>query len=343
MGPPHARACFVKLPFMKTLLDSRQLLAFVTLARVGSFTLAAKELFLTQSAISHAMKALEEEVGCRLFDRAGRRVLLTQAGEQFLRHAEKILAEMAAARSGLEQLTAWGHGRLRLGASTTACQYILPIVLREFKQSFPRYTISIEPGDHGRQIELLEHRQIDLAFMLEPPGPHGFTFVPLFEDELRFLVAPMHSWARAGQVPRDAIAEETLILYNKSSYTFRLVSEYFRNAAIPLGHFIELGSMEAIKELVKIGLGVGVLAPWVARAELSSGALVSFPLGRLRLIRRWGVGSLKGRHFSLGEETFVGICRSVAENFGAKITDAPPNAPGGVNAAESPGQHTLSG
>lgn len=342
MSPPQVRTHATRSYFMKTSLDSRQLLAFVTLARVGSFTLAAKELFLTQSAISHAVKALEQEVGCQLFDRANRRVLLTQAGEQFLRHAEKILAEMAAARHGLDQLTARGQGRLRLGASTTACQYLLPTVLREFKQSFPKCAISIEPGDHGRQIELLEHHQTDLAIMLEPAIPHGLTFVPLFEDELCFLVAPMHPWARAGHGPRDAIAQETLILYNKASYTFRLVSEYFRNEAIPLGHFIELGSMDAIKELVKIGLGVGILAPWVARAELANGTLVSFPLGRRQLIRQWGVGSLKGRRLSPGEETFIGLCRSVTEGLGLKITDPRLDAPDNTDTAESPRLHTVS-
>ncbi|HTO02872.1 MAG TPA: LysR family transcriptional regulator, partial [Opitutus sp.] len=134
-------------------LDSRQLAAFAALARCQSFTRAAKELFLTQSAISHAIKALETEVGSPLVDRAGRRVLLTQAGEQFLRHAEKILREMDAARAGLDTLSRWGHGRLRVGASTTACQYLLPTVLREFKQSFPKAVITIEPGDHAQQIE----------------------------------------------------------------------------------------------------------------------------------------------------------------------------------------------
>src|SRR5437899_8700706 len=109
-------------------LDSRQLRAFVTLARTGSFTLAAKQLFLSQSAVSHSMKALEQEVGCRLLDRMGKKVLLTQAGETLLHHAEKILAEMGTARSALEQLGKWGKGRLRIGASTTACQYILPAV-----------------------------------------------------------------------------------------------------------------------------------------------------------------------------------------------------------------------
>src|SRR6187549_3032159 len=97
-------------------LDTRQLRAFATLARTGSFTLAAKELFLSQSAVSHSMKALETDVGCRLFDRVGKKVLLTQAGESLLHHADKILAEMTAARAGLEQLGKWGRGRLRISA-----------------------------------------------------------------------------------------------------------------------------------------------------------------------------------------------------------------------------------
>lgn len=300
---------------MKSILDSRQLLAFAALARRGSFTFAAKDLFLTQSAISHAIKALEEDLGSRLVDRTGKRVLLTQAGEQFLRHAEKILREMELARTGLDTLTKWGHGRLRLGASTTTCQYILPTVLREFKQSFPKCVIKIEPGDHLHQCELLRGNHIDLAIMLEPPGMADLTFIPLFQDELRFTVAPLHPWARATRLTREAISEETLVLYNKTSYTFRLVSDYFREEKIILSNFIELGSMEAIKELVKVGLGAGVLAPWVVRAELENGSLVSLPLGTRKLRRKWGVAHLKGRRLALAEETFVGLCQNVTETL----------------------------
>src|SRR5437588_8734505 len=101
-------------------LDSRQLRAFASLARTGSFTQTARELRLSQSAISHSMKALEQEVRCRLLDRMGKTVVLTQAGEQLLAHAERILAEMAAARERLGELGKWGHGRLRLCTSTTA-------------------------------------------------------------------------------------------------------------------------------------------------------------------------------------------------------------------------------
>lgn len=302
--------------------DTRQLQAFAVLARLGSFTQAAHELHLTQSAVSHAIKALEDTVGCRLFDRAGRGTALTQAGEQLLCHVEKIFLEMKSARAGLEELSRWGHGRLRLGASTTACQYILPSVLREFRQSFPKCAISINPGDHARQMELLQHKQIDLALMLGPVSSGEFTFLPLFEDELRFLIAPMHPWARLGRVKPAALEDETLILYNQISHTFRLVKEYFREARLPLQNYIELGSMEAIKELVKIGLGIGVLAPWVARQELASGALVSLPLGRKKLRRQWGVAHLKGRRLSLGEETFVGLCETVTAELAAQQADA---------------------
>ncbi len=301
-----------------TLIDSRQLLAFVTVARRSSFTQAAKDLFLTQSAISHAMKALEEEIGCRLLDRVGKRVLVTQAGEQFLRHAEKILQEMELARTGLDKLNNWGHGRLRVGASTTACQYILPTVLREFRQSFPKCVIKISPGDHMEQLELLRSNQIDLSIAMEPPASSAseFTFIPLFSDELRFLVSPLHPWAKAGKAPLESIAEEMLVLYNKTSYTFRLITEYFREEKITLNNYIELGSMEAIKELVKIGMGAGILAPWIAREELKSGSLVEFPLGRRKLTRNWGVVYLRGRRLPLGEETFAGLCRTVTEGLG---------------------------
>src|SRR6266496_128735 len=107
-------------------LDSRQLRAFCALARTGSFTQTARELHLTQSGISHSVKALERDVGCRLLDRLGKKVALTQAGEQLLHHATKILLEMESARESLTHLGKWGRGRLRLGASTTACQHLIP-------------------------------------------------------------------------------------------------------------------------------------------------------------------------------------------------------------------------
>ena len=296
-------------------IDSRQLRAFVALARTGSFTLTAKELYLSQSAISHSIKALEQDVGCRLLDRMGKKVLLTQAGEQLLHHAQKILAEMSEVRESLQHLGRWGRTRLRIGASTTACQYILPAVLRELKESFPQSLISVEPGDTPEAIALLRENRIDLALALEPKNEEKMEFLPLFADELVFLMSPSHPWAVAGQVTREEVPRQHYVLYNKNSYTFRMVEEYFRAEDMVLNTIIEFGSMEAIKELVKLGLGVSILAPWIAQKELLEKSLVSLSLGRRKLKRTWGILHWRGRRLSLAEETFVSLCRTVTEEL----------------------------
>ncbi len=296
-------------------LDSRQLRAFSILARTGSFTATAQELHLSQSAISHAMKALEQEIGCRLLDRMGKTVVLTQAGEQLLVHAQKILAEMESARSQLGHLGKWGSSRLRIGASTTACQYVLPAVLREFKESFPQCTISIEPGDTPEMIDALRAHRIDLAVNLEPRREEPLEFRPLFTDELVFVTSPLHPWALAGKVTRDEIPREHYILYGKGSYTFRMVEDYFRQDKVVLHSQLDLGNMEAIKELVKLGLGISIMAPWTARKELSEKSLVALPLGKRKLKRRWGVLHWRGRRLSLAEETFIGLCETVCEKI----------------------------
>lgn len=300
---------------MNEAIDSRQLRAFAALVRTGSFTLAAKELFLSQSAVSHSIKALETELGCRLLDRMGKKFALTLAGEQLLHHSEKILKEMEQARVSLQQLGKWGKSRLRLGASATACQYILPAVLRELKKTFPQCLLSIAPGDTREAEDLLQDGEIDLAVALEPQHDTALEFMPLFQDELWFVVDPQHPWAMRGRVERDEISTQNYIHYSRSSYTFRIVENYFHEEDMKLNLSIELGDMEAIKELVKVGLGVSILAPWVVRKELADKSLVALPLGRRKLRRHWGILSRRGRRPTLTEETFIALCRKTTERL----------------------------
>lgn len=304
--------------YMSEPLDSRQLRAFRVLARTGSFTQTARELHLTQSGISHSMKALETEVGCRLLDRLGKKVVLTQAGEQLLKHAEKILREMESARESLTQLGKWGRGRLRLGASTTACQHIIPGVLREFKESFPDHAITIEPGDTPELVQALLQQRIDLGLTLASSEPQ-LEFQPLFTDELHFIMAALHPWAKNGQVERAEIPRQNYILYNKHSITFRLIEDYFRREQMVLNTVIEVGSMEATKELVKLGIGMSILAPWIARKEIEEGSIATLPLGRRKLQRRWGILYWRGKRLTLAEETFIGLCKAATMHLGATL------------------------
>src|ERR1043165_8466478 len=299
---------------MSVPLDSRQLRAFSALARTGSFTLAAKELFLSQSAVSHSMKALEEDVGCRLLDGVGKKVFLTRAGEQLLSHAEKILREMKSARESLQQLGKWGKGRLRLGASTRAWQYIIPAALTDFKRRFADCAITIEPGDTAERVEALLANRIDIAITLRPQLDEGFEFRPLFSDELSFLVSPQHPWAMNRHVPREEVPKQNFVLYNRSSYTARVIDDYFRQERIVLNTCIELGSMEAIKELVKLNLVATIVAPWIARQEIAAGILVALSMGRRKLKREWGIIHLQERRLGLPEETFIKIAQDAVNN-----------------------------
>jgi len=228
-----------------------------------------------------------------------------------LRHAKKILQEMETARELLTQLGKWGKSRLRLGASTTACQHIIPPVLREFKESFPDHAITIEPGDTPELVAALLNQRIDLALSLASNEPQ-LEFQPLFTDELHFILAALHPWAKAGRVERSDIPRQNYILYSKHSITFRLIEDYFRREEMVLNTVIEVGSMEATKELVKLGIGVSILAPWIAQKEIEEGSLVALPLGRRKLQRRWGILHWRGRRLSLAEETFIGLCESAS-------------------------------
>jgi DNA-binding transcriptional LysR family regulator len=295
---------------MNVPLDSRQVRAFCVLARTASFTQAARELHMTQSGVSHSMKALEDDVGCRLLDRLGKKVTLTQAGEHFLNYATRILQEMEDGRESLAQFGKWGRGRLRLGASATACQHLIPPVLREFKESFPGHAISIEPGDTSELVAALLRHRIDLALVMEPDHEPQLEFHPLFTDQLQFILSTLHPWAQDGHIERQDIPRQNYILYYKQSMTFRIIEEYFRHEHIALNTVIELGSMEAIKELVKLGLGVSILAPWIARKEIEEGSLVALPLGRRKLQRRWGILHWKGKRLNLADETFIGLCEA---------------------------------
>lgn len=301
---------------MKNPIDSRQLAAFVSLAKTGSFTLTGKELFLTQSAISHSIKALERDIGCRLLDKVGKKIVLTQAGEFLLQHAERILNEMNNARSGMDHLSKWGQGRLRIAAGNTACQYLLPGLLRQFVRNFPGSLITVETGDTPLAMQLFEENRIDLALCIEPKQDKTFQFTPLFHDELVFVLSPQHSWAVSQRVDRESIPKEPFVLHNRTSYTFRLVEQYFEADGITLNRAIEIGNIDAMKEVVMLGLGIGVLPSWVVTKEVEAGSLVTFPLGKRKLKRTWGILHRHERTLRLPEKSFI----SLAERY--------PNLPG---------------
>jgi len=289
--------------------------AFLAVADTLSFTKAAERVFLTQSAISHQMSNLERDLGCELVERRGRTISLTSAGRALVPHARRVFLAMDEATAAAKHAAKPGLGRLRIGASSTACQYIIPEALREFRESFPGYTLSITPGDSPSMLEYLLDGTVDLALMIKPEQQRKITFHHLFQDDLRLMVSPLHAWAKSGKADRRELAEQQMVLYSRTSTTSRMIERYFAKLQAPLRDWIELGDFGAIKELVKLGLGISVSAEWVTRPEIDEGSLMLLPLPGGRLRRTWCIGATVGRKLSAAEQTFIGLCQAVAVKF----------------------------
>jgi DNA-binding transcriptional LysR family regulator len=294
------------------MLDVHQLRVFCAVAENLSFTRAAERLFLTQSAVSHQIAHLERDLGVPLFERQGRAIALTLAGREMMTRARRVFAMLEEAEAATRHAARPDTGRLRIGASSTACQYIIPEALREFRECFPGYSLAITPGDSPQTADRLAAGEVDLGLMIRLDRQKKLSYHELFKDELQFLVSPLHPWAKAGKVDRRQLAEQHIVLYSRNSATFRLMERYFLKMRAPLRDWIELGDMGAIKELVKLGLGVGVTADWTARPELAEKSLVLLPFPGGRLQRTWCIASSAGRELSLAEQTFVGLCQAVA-------------------------------
>lgn len=293
---------------MDDLLETRQLRAFLALARTGSFTAAARELRLTQSAISHAIRLLEETLECRLVHRGSRQVVLSNHGMELLPHAEVIEQRMKQARTMVRSLDGSRRGTLRIGCPSLVSRFILPGLLREFQQFWPQYEIKVLPGESPAVMELLQSAEVDLGLIVAPDADAPVVTLPVFEDEIHFVVAPTHPWAARG-VGWQKSPRQTFIISTRQSYTWQLVKEALGTAGRPPGTLMELGSSEAVRELALTGYGVGICAAWTVAGELADGQLISVaaPCGPIR--RSWVAATLKGHVLNPAESAFLELCR----------------------------------
>lgn len=293
--------------------DLRQIRAFAAVADEGSFTLAAHKLSVTQSAISHSVRTLEEQLDCRLLDRQGKRNTLTMEGEMFLRRCRRVIHELDLAARELDGMKGWGQGRIRIGAPPTLCHYLLPKVLRELRDCFPGCEAVIEAGDTAVLVKMLADFELDIVLGMKMKLERAVRYEPLFKDRLVFVVGPHHPWAQARKVDVATMGREQFIVYARASETYRMVEKHL--AGVATRPPLVLADMEVIKEMAKVGVGIGVVAPWVARRELDDGSLVAIPISQPPLRREWGVYSLEIKTRSLVEETFVGISGMLGQEF----------------------------
>ena len=304
-------------------METRVLKVFCAVAESGNLVVAARKVHLTPSAISHSIKSLETDLGARLFERVGKRMVLNHAGEHLLAQIQGPLAALDLAAEGIRHLAKWGQSRLRIGATYAACEHIVPWVIRELKKNHPSLELRVESSDTPQLIDSLHQNEVDLALGMTPTNPTGLTLRPIFRDELLFVFAPSHPWSDGRPITRDEIGKQQFIVYQRSSLTAQMLEHYFRKLHIVPSTAMEVASTSAIIELVKLGLGVSVMAPWTVGQELTRGTLMMRPLGPKALYRRWSIISLASRRTSLVEESFCRLCRNCVTGMRLDRNDLP--------------------
>jgi DNA-binding transcriptional LysR family regulator len=295
---------------MEEPLDSRQLKAFVILSKTGSYTQTAKHLCVTHSAISHAMRALEDNVGCRLLSRMGKKIILTHAGEALLHHTQNVLEEMRQARLTLSGLNKWGFRRLRIGSEAALGRYFLTDTLVKFRSESPQTLMQVEVLGSAEPRVLLETSRVDLVLAEKPVADDTLEFIPLFADRFHIVVNPAHPWAIKGSVPRDELPRQPCVLYRTSNHTRRMLDEYLGRGGIVLNKIIEMDDAEAVKEFVKQMQCMSILPGWTFKAERKQGSLTALALGRKAFDQTWGFTHWRGRALSLVESSFLKLCMS---------------------------------
>ncbi len=281
-----------------------QLTVFRTVAHHLSYTKAAEALYLSQPAVSQQVRTLELLLGLRLFSRSGRGIVLTPAGEELLRHAERLLTLLAETAPVVQEIHAIERGSIVVGASTSAGTYVLPPLLGAFQAHYPRIHVTLMVANRRAIEEYLLTRQIDLAVMSLIEQQDHFSVELLMPYELVVVAAPSHKLARRSELTLNDLQHETVLLREQGSGTRRDTEQHFAHADMSLKGSLELGSIEAIKEGVVAELGVAVLSRESIEFEIASGDLVILDVQGFPLKRQWYVVHLKGRRLSLAAVAF---------------------------------------
>ncbi len=259
-------------------MSDRRLQVFHTVARLLSFTKAAEELHMTQPAVTFQVRQLEEQFNTRLFDRTHNRISLTDAGRRVYGFGEKIFQLYSEMDNAVRELTGDMSGVLILGASTTIAEYMLPVLLGDFKAKHPEVTIRLKVANTDGIVSQIENNEIDLGVVEAPVNNKNLVVEVCRTDQLVLIVPPGHELAKENNVSIKRMVDYPFICREEGSGTREVMIESMTAAGVNLSDLnitMELGSLEAIKGAVEAGMGVSILSKATILKELRLGTLVA--------------------------------------------------------------------
>jgi LysR family transcriptional regulator, low CO2-responsive transcriptional regulator len=280
-----------------------QLKVFEAVARHNSFTRAAEELFLTQPTVSMQVKQLTKAVGLPLFDQVGKRLYLTEAGQQLLLASREIFDRLDQIEMTVADLKGLKQGKLRLAVITTA-KYFVPRLLGPFCQKYPGIDIALQVTNHRGITERLGENLDDLYIVSQLPEGLNLSAHPVVENPLVVLAAANHPLVGQKQIPIERLNDEPFIMREPGSGTRKSVQELFDRHGISVKVRLELGSNEAIKQAIAGGLGISVLSRHTLALEGATEQLAILDVQEFPIQNQWYVIYPKGKQLSIVAQTF---------------------------------------
>ena len=281
----------------------RQLKVFEAVARHLSYTRAAEELHLTQPAVSMQMRQLEDAIGLPLFEQLGKKIFLTEAGQELQHYSRNISQQLAEAEAVFDDMKGLERGRLNITVATTA-NYFVPRLLAAFSQRFPAVSISLDVTNREGALVQLEQNETDIVVMGQPPAESDLEFAPFRDNPLVVVAPPEHPLAGRQHIPLKRLSQEVFLVRECGSGTRIAMERFFADKQVSIVTGMEAGSNEAIKQSVQAGLGLGLLSRDTLQMELELGQLTILDVVGFPIMRHWFVVHRQGKRLSRAAAEF---------------------------------------
>ena len=283
---------------------------FYAVAKAGNISRAAKELYISQPAISKSISKLEDSLNTVLFTRNSRGVQLTNEGQVLFEHTRDAFEELAKGEQELKRIREFNMGHIRIGVSNTLCRFIMVKYLKGFIEQYPHIKITIESQPTTQTLSMLEQQRIDIGLVVKQKSAKNMDFIPVMDIEDIFVATPsyLENLRLREGADTDVFQSGNLMLLDKNNITRHYIDDYMTVNDIVANNLLEVTTMDLLIEFARIGLGIGCVIKEFVKEDLDSGRLVQLKLDTP--IHKRTVGFLwQSSRTSKALDTFIRFCK----------------------------------
>lgn len=286
---------------------------FYTVAKQGNISRAANELYISQPAISKAIRKLEDALCVTLFHRNSRGVVLTDEGNLLYEQIKIAFEAINKGEEGIKRTRQLGIGHLRIGVSTTLCKYLLLSYLKAFVEKYPHIKITIQCQSTFDTVKLLDENKIDIGLIGKPEHLKHLSFYPVASIHDTFVATKAYYEnlkVRVGTEQLDIFKEGNLMLLNEENITRRYIEQYFQEHGIQVNQVLEVSNMDLLIEFAKIGIGIACVIKEFVQDDLENGTLLELPLINAIQMREVGFAYSTSCFQTKAMEKFIDFCKA---------------------------------